>query len=292
MEKSEMKHAYLIMAHHEFEVLGKLVQAIDDKRNDIFIHFDAKLKSYPVLKAHNANLYILEKRIDIHWGHISQIKAEYALFETAFTQDRYAYYHLLSGVHLPLKSQDNIHCFFDNLKDKEVLAHVPNSDYQTTLKMRRYNLFMKHFMHRNSFIRRISQILWRICIRIQKELHIYRNRKQFYTNAADWVSITDRCVSYLLQIKDDVLRKYRFTLCGDEFFIPSELELSDLKYRIYYDDRLLKCDFGGGSNPRIYRLEDYDELMSSDCLFARKFSHVGMDLVDKILTFNTTDKAQ
>ena len=77
MEKSEMKHAYLIMAHHEFEVLGKLVQAIDDKRNDIFIHFDAKLKSYPVLKAHNANLYILEKRIDIHWGHISQIKAEY-----------------------------------------------------------------------------------------------------------------------------------------------------------------------------------------------------------------------
>jgi len=54
----------------------------------------------------------------------------------------------------------------------------------------------------------------------------------------------------------------------------------------------LKCDFGGGSNPRIYRLEDYDELMSSDCLFARKFSHVGMDLVDKILTFNTTDKAQ
>ena len=55
MEKSEMKHAYLIMAHHEFEVLGKLIQAIDDKRNDIFIHFDAKLKSYPVLKAHNAN---------------------------------------------------------------------------------------------------------------------------------------------------------------------------------------------------------------------------------------------
>lgn len=58
-----MKHAYLIMAHHEFEVLGKLVQAIDDKRNDIFIHFDGKLKNLPLLKAHYANLYILEKRI-------------------------------------------------------------------------------------------------------------------------------------------------------------------------------------------------------------------------------------
>lgn len=127
MEKSEMKHAYLIMAHHEFE-FREIGFRLLCKRNDIFILSTQNSKSYPVLKAHNANLYILEKRIDIHWGHISQIKAEYALFETAFTQDRYAYYHLLSGVHLPLKSQDNIHCFFDNLKDKEVLAHVPNSD--------------------------------------------------------------------------------------------------------------------------------------------------------------------
>ena len=161
---------------------------------------------------------------------------------------------------------------------------------QTTLKMRRYNLFMKHFMHRNMFIRRISQISWRICIRIQKELHIYRNKKQFYTNAANWVSITDSCVSYLLLIKDDVLRKYRFTLCGDEFFIPSELEVSDLKYRIYYDNRLLKCDFGGSSNPRIYHLEDYNDLVNSDCLFARKFSREDMDVVDKILIHNTMDR--
>ena len=27
-----MKHAYLIIAHHEFEILKKLVQAIDDER--------------------------------------------------------------------------------------------------------------------------------------------------------------------------------------------------------------------------------------------------------------------
>ena len=45
-----MKHAYLIMAHHEFEVLGKLVQALDDERNDIYIHFDKKVKNYPLLK--------------------------------------------------------------------------------------------------------------------------------------------------------------------------------------------------------------------------------------------------
>ena len=42
---------------------------------------------------------------------------------------------------------------------------------------------------------------------------------------------------------------------------PSELGKSYLKDRIYYDDKLLKCDFDGGSNPRIYHLGDYDELI-------------------------------
>lgn len=55
-----MKHAYLIMAHHEFEVLGKLVQALDDERNDIYIHFDKKVKNYPLLKTKYTNLYILQ----------------------------------------------------------------------------------------------------------------------------------------------------------------------------------------------------------------------------------------
>jgi hypothetical protein len=35
-----MKHAYLIIVHHEFEVLKLLLQALDDPCNDIYIHFD------------------------------------------------------------------------------------------------------------------------------------------------------------------------------------------------------------------------------------------------------------
>ena len=43
-----MKHAYLILAHHEYPILDRLIQAIDDARNTIFIHFDKKLKNFPV----------------------------------------------------------------------------------------------------------------------------------------------------------------------------------------------------------------------------------------------------
>lgn len=289
MYNCPMKHAYLIIAHHEFDILNKLIQAIDDERNDIFIHFDKKVRNCPSLTAHYSNLYILEKRIDIRWGHCSQIEAEYLLFETAGIRDEYHYYHLLSGVHLPLKSQNDIHEYFLRLKNKVVLMHVPNSDYQTTLKIRRYNFFMKNFMHQVLFIRRLNQLLWRFSICIQRELRIFRNRNQQYVNASNWVSVPHHCITYLLQIKKDVLRKYRFTLCGDEFFIPSELENSYLKDRIYYDDRLLKCDFEGGANPRVYTLADYDELVNSGCLFARKFSHMDMDIVNKILNHVLAD---
>ncbi|UVV53809.1 hypothetical protein NXY15_04150 [Bacteroides thetaiotaomicron] len=40
-----MKHAYLIIAHNEFEILKRLIQALDDERNDIYIHFDRKAES-------------------------------------------------------------------------------------------------------------------------------------------------------------------------------------------------------------------------------------------------------
>ena len=42
-----MKHAYLILVHNDFEILGQLIRAIDDERNDIYIHFDRKVAHCP-----------------------------------------------------------------------------------------------------------------------------------------------------------------------------------------------------------------------------------------------------
>ena len=42
-----MKHAYLIIAHNEFEVLKRLISALDHEANDIYVHIDAKVKPFP-----------------------------------------------------------------------------------------------------------------------------------------------------------------------------------------------------------------------------------------------------
>ena len=39
-----MRHAYLIMAHSDFYLLKRLIQAIDNPDGDIFLHLDASKK--------------------------------------------------------------------------------------------------------------------------------------------------------------------------------------------------------------------------------------------------------
>ena len=85
-----MKHAYLIIAHNEFEILKRLIQALDDERNDIYIHFDRKLNHYPDCRTSYAKLTFLEERMDVRWGDISVVDAEFALFNEAYRRGEYS----------------------------------------------------------------------------------------------------------------------------------------------------------------------------------------------------------
>jgi hypothetical protein len=66
-----MKFAYLIMAHHRFDVLKFLLKDLDDERNDIFLHIDKKTGVYNQAELKNcvnkANL-IFVKRHPVYWG--------------------------------------------------------------------------------------------------------------------------------------------------------------------------------------------------------------------------------
>lgn len=40
------KHAYLIMAHNKFGQLGRLLKALDNEDNTLFVHIDKKCKAF------------------------------------------------------------------------------------------------------------------------------------------------------------------------------------------------------------------------------------------------------
>ena len=117
------KHAYLIIAHTDYRQLLQLVKQLDDVRNDIYTHIDRKASfDDEEIQTSKAGLYILPQRLDARWGDFSLVEVEYLLFETAFSQGNYSYYHLLSGMDLPIKSQDYIHSYCEQHAGMEFIG--------------------------------------------------------------------------------------------------------------------------------------------------------------------------
>lgn len=277
-----MKHAYLIIAHNEFEVLKRLINALDDERNDIYVHIDAKVRIMPQLHCERSRLYILKKRINVRWGDVSQIKSEYALWEEAYPHGPYSYYHLISGTHLPLKSQDVIHHYYDAKQGNSIISPMYTNEYEIDLKIRRYNLFTYTYNSSNKIIKTLSQFLWRVSGFVQKRLDIRRYKKEQFYKASNWVSLTHEAIGYMLSSKREIIAKYKYSWCGDEFFVPSELSRSPLKDDIIYADDILKVCFVG-STPRILTDKDLEMLIQSDSLFARKFSEKNLSITEQLI---------
>ena len=174
------RHAYCIIAHNRPDMLNNLVEMIDDCRNDIFIHVDKKcdISEFNWIKANRSNLCFIEDRIDVRWGAFSLIESEMALFSKACSVNSYQYIHLLSGIDVPIKSQDEIHDFFDSHSGKEFIGYL-NNYLGDELVSRRSDLYHFFTKYGRTGIGKIMNQLRRVACAFQRVLHI--KRKHLFT---------------------------------------------------------------------------------------------------------------
>ena len=271
MMKDNMRHAWLIIAHNEFEILQMLVSAIDAPDSDIFVHIDKKVKDLPVLKADKCSLRFLGNRVDVRWGSVSQIECEMVLMEETLRHGPYDYYHIISGTTLPLVSGEDLERFFESNSGNSILTGLCHDDpYQETLKVRRTNLFLKNYTAKG-FLGRASQFLWKASIALQRVFGIERNRGMEFYKASNWLSLTQEAVEYIVARKQLILKTFRCSFCGDEYFIPTELMASPLKDKVINSDNYLKREIAR-STASVFSLDDLPGLRNSGYLFARKFT--------------------
>ena len=267
-----MKHAWLVIAHNEWSILQRLVSLLDAPECDFYIHIDRKVPSLPQIRAEEGRVIFLPDRIDVRWGSVSQIRCELALFEAAVAGGPYDYYHIISGTTLPLKPFAQIDAYFQAHGGQCFFSGLgQDTPYQETLKVRRYNLFLRGYASRNAVRQRVCQFLWRSAIAVQRGLGIETNRGQRFYKASNWVSLTEDAAAWLVNNKGAILKKYRYSFCGDEYFVPSELMASPLKDTIINDANYLLHNISR-SNASTYSLDEYGALCKTDYLFARKFS--------------------
>ena len=265
------RHAYLILAHNEPEVLSRLVRALDDGRNDIFIHWDRKSGDAPDINTEHSALTFVEPRMNVHWGGLNMVKAEYLLFEQAHDSGPYAYYHLISGVDLPLKSQDFIHARCDAAPDVEYIAFAPATQEEIDFRTRYWHLFPENFKNSSIIVRGVR----RGALELQKCIKVRRTGIEF-CKGSQWCSVTEKFVEYLLERKDWVMKTFSHTFCPDEMFIPTLCWNSDFRSRVHcLTDEFEGCKrFIKWIDGELMPLEEADlpAMLDSGRWFARKFT--------------------
>ena len=276
-------HAYLIMAHNNQKQLIKLLELLDYEYNDIYIHIDKKANCD--LIEFNYAAYCKKSKVytfsefKINWGSSNQIKCELFLLEKAINTYDYDYYHLLSGSDLPLKSQEEIHLFFAKNKGNEFINFSkPRNKFDIIDRVKYYHI-SDYFDILPYMSFKIMRRLDKYQIVFQKLLFINRikNFDKLY-KGANWFSITNELAKSLVAEKNNLLNKYKYTLCCDEVFLQTYVynhpHFLEKVYKLEYSDAntsiFRNIDWTRGG-PYVWRVEDYDELIHSNCLFARKF---------------------
>ena len=278
------KHAYLIMAHNNFAQLQTLITLLDTPQNDIYLHVDKKAKTFQPdkIKVIHADLILID-RIRVNWGGHSQIKCEMNLLKAA-AQKQYDYYHLLSGLDLPIKSQKEIRSFFEFAYPKNFIKYDDRAIQSGSFlhRVKNYHIFQDYFGLNKGilpgFLRRLENIsLW-----VQDVIGVQRKQYIPPYKGTNWFSVTHELVKYVLSRENIIKKQFYHTVCADEVFLHSIVMDSPYKDTVV-SNSLRAVDWTRGT-PYVYKSEDVDELLKSEKLFARKFDeNIDLAAIEKIV---------
>ncbi len=272
------RHAYLIMAHHQFDFLKELLSALDDERNDIYLHIDQKVQNFDFPGFSHflqKSRLFFTKRLNVHWGGYSQTACELLLLNAAVPR-HYTYYHLLSGSDFPLKTQDEIHRFFEAHAGREFL-HFDAPKVPPRLKER---ISLYHFFRESSHP--LAEPVDMLLTRLQRLLHVDRLKKESATlqKGANWFSITHAFAEYILDHEDWIRRHFRHSVCADELLVQTLAASSPFMEQVFDpfgtglslgNLRYVDWERGSENSPYTFQEEDAAFLKSLPHLFARKF---------------------
>ena len=272
-----MRFAYLIMAHDSMEQLKILLHLLDHEENDIYLHIDKKSDMQEAecsACVSRARIHTY-KQYAVYHADITQTECQLFLLREAVKQ-KHDYYHLISGHDLPIKKHSEIVAFFEANRGKQFI-HFESDDFCPKEACIYYHMlygWMKK--HPGGILNRVAWRMESSLLRLQKRFHV---RRRLYCGA-NWFSITHELAEEYCRCYKKMLRKVRWTISSDEYILQTFYRtMATGSYELYaytacpadYVSSARLIDWSRG-NPYVWRLTDYEELIHSDRMFARKFN--------------------
>ncbi|MBO5469810.1 MAG: hypothetical protein J6A03_08765 [Lachnospiraceae bacterium] len=287
------RHAYMVIAHDQEEILVKLLQKLDCINNDIVLHIDKKssINRERLLRVCQKSKVNLCESVKVQWGGYSQIKATINCLKAAAKMGNHMFYHLLTGMDLPLRSIEDINFFYEKHDGKIFLSLAGREECKKQFKKRLLypHLLREYCGNKKNIFTVINRALWLLGLLFHvKNTRIDEN--DFCFGNAYW-DLPEDVVNDLIMNEKQLEKIYKFSLCCDEAFVHTFVAGNET-----YSNRIYDCNFGNAEkgNMRYVRMNELgnaayltkeDILIAKEkgCLFARKFEHASYKELKEIL---------
>jgi hypothetical protein len=292
LQKKIMKNAYLILAHTNPEQIKLLIDNLDYLQStSFFIHIDAKSrieKRLKILLGKGSNIFFVSERVNVFWGGFSQVEATLNLLRLAYNYYKgtsKVYFHLISGMDFPIKSNAFIYDFYEKNYGTQYIEYneLPYKGWSNNGGIDR----LKYYWFMDDMDRKESHKLYLV----QKELNIINKHysvKHRYYGGSQWWSITIDCIKYILDktVNHSVIDMFKRTFCADEIFFHTMI-LKSQKFNVCNNNMRYIDWISGPDYPKTLDMSDINKINLSGNLFARKINSLSTpDIINYLMANN------
>lgn len=266
--------AYIIQAHKNPAAINKLIAALDTAETDFYVHIDSKSDIVDKIETKD-NVFVLENRGDVRWGHISQVEATLTLMRAVKgSGKKYDYVWLISGQDYPIKSNGYIQKKLSEDLNANYIEIIEKTDERYLRYLKRNQTWYPSWGASPKFIMRVLRKLYNYAT--GGMTRSWYKRKNYlgveWAFGSQWFAITYQTMLYILDEveKKPYLKYYTNCICADESMFQTILYNSE--YAGTCKGNLLYVDWSEGKkNPKNLGIEDLEALKQSDKFIARKF---------------------
>lgn len=278
-----MKQALLITAYKNIHHLKHIIDYFGADFS-FYIHIDKKSSvsesDLKALKESKSNVFI-SRQFKTNWGGMNHLNCTLLLLKEALSNNENEYIHLISGHDFPIKTPDYFSSFLQKNKGKQFIEYftMPAKVWENggMDRLLYYNFYDPINAKVNNGK---NEKLIRSLVRFQKNLGLKRsldfNGFNLY-GGSTWWSLNSDCCNYIINFTEEnpaFLKRFKHTFCAEEIFFQTIIMNSRFKDAVINNNlRHIIWELRNGNMPAALDESDFDSLMNSQHLFARRFDY-------------------
>lgn len=270
--------AFLITAYKNQDQLIELIKSLN-KHALVYVHLDKKSTELSINKLRSLHLENTQfiSQYNIPWGGYTHLLAILKLMKLALSDKRITYIHIISGQDIRIKPWDVFEKMFDN-SNTIYMTCFSQSEFTPTVHRR----YQQHIVtSRGTHTKALVSKLNKYYLKIQKKFNLtWTTIKPFnhIYKGMVWCSMPRKAAEYAIQHNKknpSFLRNLSHVSIPEEFFFQTIFMNSEYKSNIETNNlRYTDWTKRNGSKPALLDETDYQKLIVTDCIFARKIDPV------------------